>query len=512
MISEEPPARGRGARHRRSAGQARSADPVLRRRHLRAVLVPALAAAAGTAGIGLVLVAVQPSVWTAGAWAVTTALSTGSVLAACRRGRAAALAAEAARAEERRRDTEWIHHLHRLVARGHEELDALSDRIRRGERPPVPPPRPASRGGHPYEHLERALTCYQDAALRTVADAAARQEVEILVHIARRLQSLVVRSLAKLDAVQRTVEDPDELALLLDLDHLITQLRRSVESLAVLGGAVPRQVKTPLSVKAVLRHGTAEIEKFGRVRMSAVSDGAVHGHAVVDVTHLLAELLENATGFSPPGERVRMSAARTAGGLEIRISDRGLSMPAPQLDRLNHLLARPEDADLTAQLRQGQIGLIVVARLASRHGITVRLREHDGGGIEAAVTLPARLLAPPAPAPVLPPPAASPPARPRAYITTAAPPPLPGPRRASPPPDTSATAPPAGPGRPPLPLRTRTPRTPPASQPDPGPQPAGTFDAQATAAAAAFIEQFRRGDGTVPADSSPPDHVESTDD
>ncbi|MEU0990636.1 ATP-binding protein [Streptomyces sp. NPDC005953] len=473
----------------------------------------------GSSGVGALLTAVQPSIWSASAWAFTTMLGTGGLLVASRRTRAAerealraSEAASAERAQERRRESEWVQYLHRLVTQGGRELNTLAERIRRGEQPQVPPARPSAGGdGRGFESLEGALVGYQDQVLAVVADAAARQQVEILVHIARRLQSLLLRALSKLDEVQRTVEDPDELALLLELDHLITLLRRSVESLAVLGGAVPRQVKNPLSIKAVLRHGTAEIEKFSRVQITAPAEGAVHGHAVVDVTHLLAELLENATAFSPPKEPVHMRADRHGDGLAIRIEDRGLSMTADHLQAMNRLLARPEDADLTTQLTRGQIGLIVVAHLARRHDITIRLATSDRHtGIQATVTLPARLLAASTTLPA-PPALVNVASRTRAYVTAAQSPPTltprpgPGPRQ-GPKPVSVAPAPgAANPGRPPLPVRTRTVPVPPI--PDPGTGPAHEsregFDPRA---AACFIHQFQRG-----AALSPPD-LESTDD
>lgn len=214
----------------------------------------------------------------------------------------------------------------------------------------------------------------------------------MLVHIARRLQTLVTRALDDLSALENEVEDPVLLHGLFQLDHLVTRIRRQGENLAVLGGAVPRRFTQPVPLATVLRTAVAEIEKYPQVRIPALPEGALHGHVAADVTHLLAELVENATLYSPPTAQVLMRAAHVPAGLAVEIEDRALPMSAEKLARMNTRLASPDQYDIAEQLRSGQIGLYVVAQLARRHQITVKLGPSVYGGTLALVILPADLL------------------------------------------------------------------------------------------------------------------------
>jgi signal transduction histidine kinase len=215
----------------------------------------------------------------------------------------------------------------------------------------------------------------------------------------RRVHALALRALAALDRVEHRVEDPDQLHELFQIDHLVTQTLRQAERLAVLGGQTSRQVREPLLMPTVLRQAVAEIEHYRRVEVTlpdidvdAGADAAVPGYAGPDVIHLLAELVENATEFSPPETQVLMRTAPVPQGRMIEITDCGLSMSPPRLDALNRLLASPRAADEGARLEEGQIGLVVAARLAGRHGIRIVLRARDGGGTLAQVVLPNSLL------------------------------------------------------------------------------------------------------------------------
>ncbi|MBA9002825.1 sensor histidine kinase [Thermomonospora cellulosilytica] len=228
------------------------------------------------------------------------------------------------------------------------------------------------------------------------ASGSSEPEREVLVSIGRRLHALVGRALAALTSLERQVEDPDLLYELYRIDHLVTQSRRVAARLAVLGGETARRGTEPVVLATVLRQAVAEVEHYERVRVVLPRTKlALPGYAGPDVTLLLAELVENATRFSPPQTQVLMRTAQTPEGLAIEIEDRGLSMSAERLATMNRLLAAPEKVDVRRQLKQGQIGLLVAARLARRHDIRIELRPVEDGGTQARVLVPGNLLAPP---------------------------------------------------------------------------------------------------------------------
>ncbi|POX43023.1 ATP-binding protein [Streptomyces sp. Ru73] len=266
---------------------------------------------------------------------------------------------------------------------------------------------------HVQDETHRALTERHAAALRQVreemAQEASRQQqrlpgseqAEVFVYVAPRLHALVSRALVALSGLENMVEDPDLLHGLFDTDHLLTRIRRAVESLAVLGGQSARRVRRAVSVMGVLRQAVAEIEHYPRVRLSVPREEATRtalpGHVGPDVIHLLAELVENATKFSPPDTQVVLRAERVNAGIAIEVEDRGLAMSAYRRTRLNRLLAAPETVDVHAHLQGGHTGLLVAARLAQRHGIPVELRPSVLGGMQALVMLPNALLVAPDP-------------------------------------------------------------------------------------------------------------------
>ncbi|MFI1401104.1 hypothetical protein [Streptomyces sp. NPDC020681] len=178
------------------------------------------------------------------------------------------------------------------------------------------------------------------------------------------------------------------------MDHIVTRFRRAVESLAVLGGAVPRRINRPVPVQSLLRSAIAEIESYRRVRVLQAPSGAIHGHVAADIVHLLAELIENGTKFSPPDTIVHIRAEMVPAGLAVEIDDRGLLVSTAQRAQLNRLLANPEQFGVTAQLSDGRIGLYVVAQLAGRQQITVKVQTNLYGGNQAVVVLPRGLLSP----------------------------------------------------------------------------------------------------------------------
>ncbi|MEV6630320.1 ATP-binding protein [Actinoplanes sp. NPDC051470] len=246
------------------------------------------------------------------------------------------------------------------------------------------------------DRLEKSL---HEAEVRPVLAAksesqAAGRQVEVFVNLSRRLQSLVHREIKLLDALENEVEDPDLLKGLFQVDHLATRIRRHAENLAVLGGSVSRrQWSRPVALTEVLRSAIAEVEHYSRVKLVPPIEGTVPGHAVASVIHLVAELIENATMFAPPQTNVVIRVELVAAGVAIEVEDRGLGIQRTDQDRLNQLLANPEDINLDDLLRDGRIGLFVVSMIARQHGILVRLQNNIYGGTQAVVILPQVLIA-----------------------------------------------------------------------------------------------------------------------
>ncbi|WP_106964194.1 sensor histidine kinase [Streptomyces flavidovirens] len=291
--------------------------------------------------------------------------------------------------------------LRRTSARGQADLRAVVEQLRRGEGPPsrrTPPP--GTRGGDEFDRLELDMARAHDAAVGAVVQASqlsssagTDQKVEVFVNLARRLQSLVHREIQLLDELENDVEDPELLKGLFHVDHLATRVRRHAENLAVLGGAVSRrQWSNPVTMTEVLRSSIAEVEHYSRVKLVPPIDGTLRGHAVADVIHLLAELVENATVFSAPQTTVLLRAQHVSAGLAVEVEDRGLGMPVTEQNKMNALLRDPENVNVGRLLHDGRIGLFVVSALARRHGITVRLQANIYGGVQAVLVLPQALL------------------------------------------------------------------------------------------------------------------------
>ncbi|MGC5050018.1 sensor histidine kinase [Micromonospora sp. DT48] len=230
-------------------------------------------------------------------------------------------------------------------------------------------------------HREAVRVAAEQAALRTSVSA-------MFLNLARRSQTLVDRMIGELDAIERGEEDPKRLAQLFELDHLATRMRRNDENLLVLAGAdsaVPRRDDALLV--DVLRAAQSEVELYNRIEFGTVdTDVSVAAHAVNDVVRLVAELLDNATRFSPPNTTVVADGRRIRDYVLIQIEDRGLGLSDEQLDSLNRRLAAPSAVDVSAFRL---MGLAVVSRLAARYSIRVELRRNVEGGTVAQVTLPA---------------------------------------------------------------------------------------------------------------------------
>ncbi|EFL37812.1 membrane protein, partial [Streptomyces griseoflavus Tu4000] len=273
--------------------------------------------------------------------------------------------------------------------------------MRRGDAPPAH----GRRTEHPddaddFDVLAADLDRAHDAAVTAVVEASrlsgragSEQKLEVFVNLARRLQSLVHREISLLDELENEMEDPDLLKGLFHVDHLATRIRRHAENLAVLGGAVSRrQWSNPVPMTEVLRAAIAEVEQYSRVKLVPPVEGTLRGHAVADVIHLLAELVENATVFSAPHTQVLLRADLVTSGLAVEVEDRGLGMPVGEQDRMNALLTDPDQVQVASLLADGRIGLFVVSQLARRHGIRVRLRSNIYGGVQAVLVVPQALL------------------------------------------------------------------------------------------------------------------------
>ena len=236
-----------------------------------------------------------------------------------------------------------------------------------------------------------SLVAVHRAAVKAAAD---RAEVlhgisGVYVNLARRSQTLVHRQLALLDTMERRTEDPVELEDLFRLDHLTTRMRRHSESLIILSGAMPgRRWRHPVPLMDIIRAAVAEVEDYDRMLITDIPAVRVPGAAVADLTHMLAELVENATAFSPPHTRVRVSAERVGAGIALEIEDRGLGMEQSALAEANRRITDTERVDL---LDSGQLGLFVVNRLAHRLDVRVALRSSVYGGIVAVVVLPGQV-------------------------------------------------------------------------------------------------------------------------
>ncbi|MFJ2886350.1 nitrate- and nitrite sensing domain-containing protein [Streptomyces sp. NPDC087305] len=264
--------------------------------------------------------------------------------------------------------------------RAGEEIDI------RAEAPPGPPAEDET------GQVAEALGTVHRAALRAAVERAelASGISGVFVNLARRSQVLVHRQLSLLDSMERRSEDPNELSDLFRLDHLTTRMRRHAESLIILSGAAPgRAWRMPVSLTNVVRAAVSEVEDYARVEVRQLPEASVVGAAVADLTHLLAEIVENAAQFSPPHTRVRVTGEPVGNGYAVEVEDRGLGMGKESLGDANRRIEQSETLDL---FDSDRLGLFVVSRLAARHGIKVHLRTSPYGGTTAVVLLPTALL------------------------------------------------------------------------------------------------------------------------
>ncbi|WP_370415885.1 sensor histidine kinase [Streptomyces fradiae] len=365
----------------------------IRSQLLRTSVLPAVAVALGGAAAELFTIRTTGAEAGPGLWAALTGAAAITVASVS----AAAIGADrAAKSILDRAGT-----LRQTALRGQGELRTVVEQLRRGETPAARPALPAGTpSGDEFDRLSDELTRSHEAAVAAVVQASQlsssvgnEQKVEVFVNLARRLQSLVHREIQLLDELENEVEDPELLKGLFHVDHLATRIRRHAENLAVLGGAIARrQWSNPVTMTEVLRSSIAEVEQYPRVKLVPPIDGTLRGHAVADVIHLLAELVENATLFSAPHTTVLMRAQYVTAGLAIEVEDRGLGMPVAEQNKMNALLSDPDQVNVAHLLQDGRIGLFVVSALARRHGIAVRLQSNIYGGVQAVLVLPQGLL------------------------------------------------------------------------------------------------------------------------
>ena len=247
------------------------------------------------------------------------------------------------------------------------------------------------------EDVADAFNIISSTAADLAADQArSRRNVSrMFVSLGRRNQNLLSRQLEFIDRLERDTSDPDLLDDLFRLDHLATRMRRNAESLLVLAGEEPaRRWSEPVSLTAVVRGAISEVEDYRRVTLDGVDEAQLAGAAVGDVSHLLAELIENATQFSPPDTPVEIVGRRVVDGYALAVVDDGVGMSEEQLEDANR---RIDASPMVDRVPSSFLGLFVVGRLAARHGIRVRLVESTTEGVAAKVLLPTTLIDPPVP-------------------------------------------------------------------------------------------------------------------
>ena len=272
-------------------------------------------------------------------------------------------------------------------------LPSLVERLRAGEDVDVSaeaPPLESS--ADEIGQVREAFNAVQRTAVEAAVDEAGlrRGISDVFRNLARRSQSLLHRQLALLDAMERRATEPEELENLFRIDHLTTRMRRHSEGLIILSGASPgRSWRHPVPFVDVLRAAVAEVEDYTRIRVTTGTRAALVGPAVADVIHLIAELAENATIFSPPNSPVRIHGDVVGRGYAVEIEDRGLGMADEKRAKINQNFAHPPQFDLSGS---EQLGLFVAGQLARRHDIRITLQASPYGGTTAIVLIPNALV------------------------------------------------------------------------------------------------------------------------
>ncbi|MGK8506141.1 nitrate- and nitrite sensing domain-containing protein [Nocardia asiatica] len=292
------------------------------------------------------------------------------------------------------------------LALADERLPDMMRRLRDGEA--VDPAAESPNLDYGRDEIGQVAKAFQHAhsaaVSAAVAEARTREGVKaVFLNIAHRSQIVVHRQLEILDEAEQRQEDPILLDTLFRLDHLATRERRNAENLTILGGGKPgRQWRNPVPLVDLVRSAVGETLDYARVRVARLPEVHVLGTVVADLIHLLAELVDNATSFSPPQSRVEVTGNVVGKGVVVEIGDQGMGMSGEDLAKMNETLRNPPDFGVAALSADSRLGLFVVAQLAARHGISVRLSESDYGGIKAIVLVPSALIAGDAGAPQTP--------------------------------------------------------------------------------------------------------------
>jgi signal transduction histidine kinase len=277
------------------------------------------------------------------------------------------------------------------------QLPELTERVHKGEH--VDPDADSPPNTFELHEISQVYDAFAEArravVQATVAEAATRRGLgEVFVNLARRNQVLLQRVLKLLDGMERSAKNPDELAELFTIDHLVTRMRRHAEGLVILAGrSAGRTWNAPVPIVDAVRAAVSEIEQYQRIKVMPMPEThALSGTSTADVVHLLAELIENAAMYSPPGTQVTVTAQAVAHGVAVEVEDCGLGLDPDKMAMLNQTLYEAPDFDLFDSAR---LGLFVVARLAAKHDIRVILRASPYGGTTAIVLLPTSILAEP---------------------------------------------------------------------------------------------------------------------
>nr|MDQ2877012.1 nitrate- and nitrite sensing domain-containing protein [Actinomycetota bacterium] len=281
-----------------------------------------------------------------------------------------------------------------------DRLPSVIRRLRDGENVDVAAETPAleagteqaSKSSDEIDQVQEAFNIVQRTAIEAAVDEAnlRRGVSDVFRNLARRSQVLLHRQLRLLDGMERRASEPEELEDLFRIDHLTTRMRRHAEGLIILSGeSAGRTWRHPVPLMDVLRAAVAEVEDYTRIRVEARTRAALSGTAVADVIHLIAELAENATVFSPPNTPVKISGDIVGRGFAVEIEDRGLGITEERLAEINQNLADPPAFDLSGSDR---LGLFIAGRLARRHDIKITLRPSVYGGTSAIVIIPVTLV------------------------------------------------------------------------------------------------------------------------
>ncbi|MEV2210234.1 nitrate- and nitrite sensing domain-containing protein [Streptomyces sp. NPDC050997] len=279
-----------------------------------------------------------------------------------------------------------------------ERLPDVVRRLDRGEKVDVDlAAPPLDYGSDELGQVAQAFNTAQRTAVVTTVELAdtRRGFQKVILGIARQSQNLVNLQLSQLDALEREHQDPDVLRGLYELDSTASQLRRYEENLVIISGEQPRRSWTePVALIDILRSAVGEVAEYQRVEVHADEEVCLAPPAVADVIHLLAELIDNATAYSPAPSRVGVRAAMVAKGLAVEVEDRGLGMSEEDYASLNAQLADPPQFDVVALADDLRLGMFVISRLAKRHGIAVTLRSSPYGGTTAIVLIPHDVVVP----------------------------------------------------------------------------------------------------------------------